>query len=150
MCVCVCVCADISKPSTVQSYKCCHLLQMPMRQILHLQLYRAHAFWGFIPSPTVPSRPHSVLQESSLGVRRAHLRSKLMSETAYVTQGCGIGNDRPWPSFQLSLQLWILMLLTCDNFPCPFLQPQGTTFSSPVSPILSFSGNPFFATPPLA
>lgn len=104
-----------------------------MRQVLYSELCRAHSFWGFIPSPTVFSRPHSALQEGSLGVRHAHLRSKLMSESVCVTQGCGIETDRPWPSFQLSLQLWILMLLTCGNFPCPFLQPQGITSSSPLS-----------------
>lgn len=94
---------------------------------------RACSLWGFIPSPTVFRRPHSALQEGSLGDRHAHLRSKLMSESVYVTQECSIGADRLWPSFQLSLQLWILMLLPCGNFPCPFLQWWEITSFSPIS-----------------
>lgn len=127
----VCACLAL-RSSTVQRYKRHCLLLMPTRQVLHSQLL-TRLFLGFTPSPTAFRRPHSALREGLLGARHAHLRSKLMSETVHVTQGCSIGTDRLWPWFQLSLQLWILMLLHCGNFPHPFLQSQGITSFSPIS-----------------
>lgn len=132
-CESVCVsCTETSKPGPVPRVQ---MPRMPRKAGLALTTAEPTLSGAFCP--------HPALQEGSLGVRHAHLRSKLMSESVHVNQGCGIGTDRPWPSFQLSLQLWILMLLPCRNFPCPFLQPGGSTSFPPISCAFLFR-KPFY------